>query len=45
MKENFTKKIIILIANKKTSIDECDKTINLKNDNISLYLELKNLLI
>ena len=25
MKENFTKKIIILIAKKKTSIDECDK--------------------
>jgi len=36
MKENFSKKTIILIAHRKTTIDECDKIINLKNGHISL---------
>lgn len=31
MKENFSDKTIILIAHRKTSIDECNKIINLKN--------------
>ena len=31
MKENFSDKTIILIAHRKTTIDECDKIINLKN--------------
>ena len=35
MKENFSKKTIILIAHRKTTIDECDKIINLNNGHIS----------
>ena len=35
MKENFSKKTIILIAHRKTTINECDKIINLKNGHIS----------
>jgi ABC-type bacteriocin/lantibiotic exporter with double-glycine peptidase domain len=35
MKENFSSKTIILIAHRKTTIDACDKIINLKNGNIS----------
>jgi len=35
MKENFSKKTIILIAHRKTTIKECDKIINLKNGHIS----------
>ena len=30
MKENFSDKTIILTAHRKTTIDECDKIINLK---------------
>jgi ATP-binding cassette, subfamily B, bacterial PglK len=35
MKENFSSKTIILIAHRKTTIDACDKIINLKNGNIN----------
>ncbi len=35
LKENFSKKTIILIAHRKTTINECDKIINLKNGHIS----------
>jgi ATP-binding cassette, subfamily B, bacterial PglK len=35
MKENFSKKTIILIAHRKTTINECDKIINLNNGHIS----------
>ena len=35
MKENFSQKTIILIAHRKTTIDACDKIINLKNGYIN----------
>ena len=35
MKENFSKKTIILIAHRKTTINEYDKIINLNNGHIS----------
>ena len=35
MKEDFSSKTIILIAHRKTTIDACDKIINLKNGNIN----------
>tara|TARA_B100000965_G_C19088351_1_gene539457 strand:- start:56 stop:565 length:510 start_codon:yes stop_codon:yes gene_type:complete len=35
LKENFSKKTIILIAHRKTTINECDKIINLNNGHIS----------
>lgn len=35
IKENFSNKTIILIAHRKTTIDECDKLINLKDGYIS----------
>ena len=35
MKENFSSKTIILIAHRKTTIEACDKIINLKNGNIN----------
>ena len=35
MKENFSNKTIIMIAHRKTTIDECDKIINLKNGNLN----------
>jgi ABC-type multidrug transport system fused ATPase/permease subunit len=35
MKENFSQKTIILIAHRKTTIDVCDKIINLKNGHIN----------
>jgi ATP-binding cassette, subfamily B, bacterial PglK len=35
MKENFSKKTIILIAHRKTTINECDKIINLRNGHIN----------
>ena len=35
MKENFSSKTIILIAHRKTTIDACDKIINLKNGYIN----------
>ena len=40
MKENFSEKTIILIAHRKTTIEECDKIINLEAENklkISIY--------
>ena len=34
IKENFSEKTIILIAHRKTTIDECDRIINLKDGQI-----------
>ena len=35
IKQNFSEKTIILIAHRKTTIDECDRIINLKNGQIN----------
>ena len=35
LKENFSKKTIILIAHRKSTIDACDKIINIKDGTIS----------
>ena len=35
IKENFSHKTIIMIAHRKTTINECDKIINLKNGNLN----------
>ena len=35
MKENFSEKTIILIAHRKTTIEECDKIINLEGGKIN----------
>ena len=35
IKENFSQKTIILIAHRKTTIDECDKIINLEKGQIN----------
>ncbi len=35
LKDNFTDKTIVLIAHRKTTVEACDKIINLKNGNIN----------